>query len=800
MKRETPPRLSTDRAPSERHSERALDVLNVIDELRVGQAKVEKNRLVCPYTVVQDGKEDSIELVFSYEEDVFTPGEAVDQNLADMIGAQLALNYGLFCTRIVFQGAFDVVDRRFLGEMAENTAREIYVKKFLEPNAYLIGSAVGLPAVRQPRYSRAELVFGLREDIAARVPWSPAESQDDRIAILSSGGKDSLLTFGLLNEIGYEVHPIFGNESGRHWFTALNAYRHFERHVPRTARVWMNTDRIFAWMLRHLPFVRQDFASVRSDEYPVRLWTVALFLFGALPLLRKRGIGRLVLGDEYDTTMRMNFRGIAHYNGYYDQSRYFDNTLTRYYADKRWRLSQFSVLRPLSEFLIERILVQRYPQLFEHQVSCHAAHTVGPRVRPCGKCEKCRRIVGMVLANDGDPTVCGYTPEQIKGCLEALSQGGLHQEAAASRHLSWVLQQKGLVKPPDDPKASPKEHPEIEKVRFEAERSPMDCIPQDLREPLYRIFLEHALGATRRTGRIWVDFDLLADPELHSPYLFERRKPRKSSGSASASSAAATRSTFLLREMTWPEAKRRFKEVDVALLPVGAIEQHGPHLPLDTDAFDAEHLAVEVASRCSDPKPIVFPLISYGVSYHHDDFAGTISIRNRTLANMVYEIGMSAARHGITKLVIINGHGGNDPALNFAAQEISRDGRIFVCVDTGESSDVDIDSMIDTPNDVHAGEIETSTSLAVRPELVKMDKAESAVPKFSSRYLDFSSKRSVSWYAYTKKMSKTGVLGDPTKATAEKGRKMWDVMIGHLVAFVENLKQLTLAEILQRRY
>jgi creatinine amidohydrolase/Fe(II)-dependent formamide hydrolase-like protein len=167
---------------------------------------------------------------------------------------------------------------------------------------------------------------------------------------------------------------------------------------------------------------------------------------------------------------------------------------------------------------------------------------------------------------------------------------------------------------------------------------------------------------------------------------------------------------------------------------------------------------------------------------------------------MVYEIGMSAARHGITKLVIINGHGGNAPALHFAAQEISRDAHIFVGVDTGETSDVDIYSMIDTPNDVHAGEIETSTSLATRPELVRMDKAEPMVPEFSSRYLDFTSKRRVSWYAYTKRVSKSGVLGDPTKATAEKGRKMWDIMVGHLVAFVENLKQLTLDEILQRRY
>ncbi len=67
----------------------------------------------------------------------------------------------------------------------------------------------------------------------------------------------------------------------------------------------------------------------------------------------------------------------------------------------------------------------------------------------------------------------------------------------------------------------------------------------------------------------------------------------------------------------------------MALLPVGSIEQHGPHLPLDTDAFDADYLAKDVAEACSDPKPLVFPLIPYGVSYHHEDFSGTISVTPR---------------------------------------------------------------------------------------------------------------------------------------------------------------------------
>jgi len=264
--------------------------------------------------------------------------------------------------------------------------------------------------------------------------------------------------------------------------------------------------------------------------------------------------------------------------------------------------------------------------------------------------------------------------------------------------------------------------------------------------------------------------------------------------------ASAFPKIYLWGELSWPEAERYLKEIDVALLPVGSIEQHGPHLPLDTDAFDAQYLAKQVAQACSDPKPLVLPLIPYGVSYHHDEFTGTIGINNYTLSKLVYEIGMSAARNGIKKLLIINAHGGNTPSLNFAAQMINRDAHIFVSVDSGETSDVDIYQLVETPNDVHAGEVETSTALATRPHLVKMDQRQSSIPEFSSRYLNFTSKRGILWYAYTKKISKSGVMGDPTKASAEKGKKIWQIMVAHLVAFVEDLKRMSLEEIHQRKY
>ena len=779
-------------------SERFLEVLKAFDRLEVGPVKLEKRRLTCPYTVVSNGQTDVFDFQYSYEEDVFDPADPAAQNLAGLMGAQVALNYGLFCDEIVLHGSFDRFDRQFLEAMARNTAREIYVKKFLEPNPFLTGAVANLPVVRSDSYLRARLVY---EDRNAPASTALPGWTTDRVkhAVLASGGKDSLLSHGLLTEIGGESHPIFVNESGRHWFTAVNAHRYFSANVPNTARVWTNSDRLFAWMLRHLPFIRKDFAKRRSDEYPIRLWTVAVFIFGALPLLRKRGIGRVVIGDEYDTSVRRNYQGITHYDGLYDQSLFFDNALSRYFQQKRWRVAQFSILRPLSELLIQTVLTQRYPELQRHQVSCHAATVRDDRTQPCGKCEKCRRIVGMLKAIGADPTQCGYTDAQVEQCLSQLAGRGTHQERPAIEQLGFILWNKRLISEPALGSIRALERPVIFKLRFDPHRSPIDAIPVDLREKLVRIYLEYAVGAAKRNGRVWLDFDPLGDPAIHHPYSFETTADRASQAAPPTDDEPAANGGYVLGELTWPQAKRRLKETDVALLPVGAIEQHGPHLPLDTDAFDADYLARRVAETCTEPKPLLLPLIPYGVSYHHEDFKGTISITNETLARLTYEVGMSAARNGITKLIIINGHGGNAATLHFAAQTINRDAHIFTCVDSGETSDTDIEALAETDNDVHAGEIETSTSMAVRPELVQFDKALRSVPRFSSRYLDFSSKRSVEWYARTAKLSTSGVMGDATKATREKGVKMWEVMIRNLVEFVEQIKGMSLREIHQRR-
>lgn len=257
---------------------------------------------------------------------------------------------------------------------------------------------------------------------------------------------------------------------------------------------------------------------------------------------------------------------------------------------------------------------------------------------------------------------------------------------------------------------------------------------------------------------------------------------------------------YMWATLKWPEITERLKIVDTAILPCGAIEQHGPHLPLDVDYFDADYMARKVAEACQDPKPFVLPPIPYGVSYHHSQFKGTVCVSNNSLSALIYDIGMSLAENGIKKLVILNGHGDNAPTLNYAAQMINRDAKIFVCVETGETSDVDLYGLIETRNDIHAGEIETSTSMAIRPELVDMEKAVDDTLDLDNEYLDFTSDRGVSWFVHTKTLTKSGVMGNATLASAEKGHKMWEIMIRKMAEFVETIKNTPSDKLFQNRY
>ena len=481
----------------------------VFDQLKVHNLEVEKRRVRALYTISTSGQSESIEHIFSYDNPYFDRNSYTDINLASMMVAQVALNYGLFCHEIVFDGIYDSADQEFIEEFLENTSREIITNKLLIDNEF-IKTEYSHPAIKQAkRYTAATLKFintryGHLQDITG-VEQKPDYNQ---YAILSSGGKDSLLTYGLVKEIGVP-HPVFINEAGRHWFTAVNSYRYYRQEEPNTVKPWCNSDRVFNWMLKHMKFIKPNYASIRADIYPIRLWTVAVFLFGVIPVARKRNIGNILIGNEFDTTEMASEQGIDHYNGLYDQSIYFDRALTRYYDQKGWHIRQFSLLRPLSELLIMKILVKRYPELQMHQISCHAAHDRDGRMYPCGKCEKCRRIVGMLTALDEDPERCGYSQEQIKHSMNQLASRSVKQIDSDAAHLYHLLVENKNIDLNEFSLRMARAHPEIMQLRIHPERSPRDYMPEEVLKKINKIFNQYSDGAVEYSNGKWQEVLLI---------------------------------------------------------------------------------------------------------------------------------------------------------------------------------------------------------------------------------------------------------------------------------------------------
>lgn len=493
--------------------------LTVFEQLEVGRLVIEPKRVKATYTLTKlDGETVKNDLIYSYDQPYFDKRQAQDINLASMMVAQVALNYGLFCKTIVFEGLFDTTDRRFLTDMMENTSREILVNKFFSKNEFLKPPYDTLIPEKLNRYTAAKVVFENNQFSGFILKHVNEITKDNEYAILSSGGKDSLLTYGLIKEMGVP-HPVFVNESGRHWFTAINAYKYFKENEPNTAKPWCNSDRIFNWMVRQMPFIKENFQNIRADIYPIRLWTVGVFLFGVLPIARKRKVGNILIGNEFDTTMKGNYNGISHYQGLYDQSKYFDNALTRYYHKKGWNINQFSLLRSLSELLILKILIKRYPRLQQEQVSCHAAHEAHGRMLPCGNCEKCRRIIGMLTALGESPEPCGYNKNQISKALNNLTEKKVKQIGSDAAHLFHLLIEGEHITANPHTKRLAKAHPRIMHLRFDNERSKMEDLPMHIRKPLFSILAEYADGISTQNERVWQDthFDDLPLGTVYKP-------------------------------------------------------------------------------------------------------------------------------------------------------------------------------------------------------------------------------------------------------------------------------------------
>jgi creatinine amidohydrolase len=217
----------------------------------------------------------------------------------------------------------------------------------------------------------------------------------------------------------------------------------------------------------------------------------------------------------------------------------------------------------------------------------------------------------------------------------------------------------------------------------------------------------------------------------------------------------------------------------VVILPLGALEQHGPHLPVEVDSMLGEQVAIRTA-RLMQARGVavaVLPMLWTGVSEHHMSFGGTITLDLPTYCAVVEGICRSAMRHGFRRIVLLNAHGGNENALRTITDELTpKLGVPIVQLTYWYAAAVAIAKILETQGALmHACEAETSMMLAVRPELVAMDRAGMAKANSPPDVTDVVGGGVYRWRTIAARSS-SGVIGNPEAATVEKGERLFEAI------------------------
>lgn len=249
-----------------------------------------------------------------------------------------------------------------------------------------------------------------------------------------------------------------------------------------------------------------------------------------------------------------------------------------------------------------------------------------------------------------------------------------------------------------------------------------------------------------------------------------------------------------LEKMSWQEIKEAINPETVCIVPNGSTEQHGFHLKVDTDTNNAHEVALRAASRLENT--LVTPPIPFGCSGNHMNFSGTISLKMNTLKEVIKDIVHSLVHHGIKKILLMVGHGGNITATNAAAEELRAElkgiviGVVYIAalVHAGYQC-------LESDIVWHSDEWETSFTLYLNPDGVEMEKAIDEIPHSPSDlyvfHEDALSKSPVSWgLPMTDACTKSGIFGYATKATTEKGRIIAEEMIENLAKVAGQLEQI----------
>jgi creatinine amidohydrolase len=251
--------------------------------------------------------------------------------------------------------------------------------------------------------------------------------------------------------------------------------------------------------------------------------------------------------------------------------------------------------------------------------------------------------------------------------------------------------------------------------------------------------------------------------------------------------------TVFLGEMTNPEVEAFLKNHNTVMVPIGATEQHGPHAPLLTDVLIPQEIAKRVAPRIG---AVVAPPVNYALSYPHVGFTGLVHIRIPTFMTLIEDLCVAFAASGFKRIIFLNGHYDNTYAIAYAcanaAEKLSKDVKAFPVNYWDGMTAADVEEFSGLKNGLHANAGETSAILAINPNLVDMQRANTEFPPFPEYTVStgpvhtaffFTSPGSVYW------ATKSGTWGDATKATVEMGERYLEMGVRSTLAVLDNIER-----------
>jgi creatinine amidohydrolase len=268
-----------------------------------------------------------------------------------------------------------------------------------------------------------------------------------------------------------------------------------------------------------------------------------------------------------------------------------------------------------------------------------------------------------------------------------------------------------------------------------------------------------------------------------------------------------TEKPLILQEMTWPDVREYLKTSDMVIIPLGSTEQHGPHMPLGTDYYEALGMSKRVSARTG---VLVAPVVLAGYSVYHSGFPGTLSLKPETLEQVLFETAEMLIKYGFRRFMFFNYHGGNRIIESMVIHRINHTTEaIAVAIGVGASFQSSQERIPGVDYDKHAGVGETSIMLCLKPELVKMERAEKPTMHFNPKMQELltlsqqNPELSVLLDSLqgipeeTKKggasheISSNGIwsTGDPNQATREMGERTVNRMVEAAVRFIEAWKK-----------